>query len=77
MLDADVLAQLSSKCTNIQSLALENMDGLNPQARECLIKMANEIMKKATSISEVKYEVMGNTASEGLQLMQGILNGGQ
>lgn len=53
------------------------MDCLNPQARECLIKMANEIMKKATSISEVKYEVMGNTAGEGLQLMQGILNGGQ
>ena len=75
MLDADVLTQLSSKCASIQSFALENMDCLNPQARDCLIKMANEIMTKATSISEVKYEAMGNTASEGLQLLQGILSG--
>jgi len=72
MLDADVLASITSRCANLTSFTIENMDGMNPQARECLIKMSKDMIVKATQLEDIKLESVGSSPGEGLKILSGL-----
>ena len=77
MLDADVLTSMTNRCAYLSSFSIENMEGLNPMANDCLIKMCIDVMDKACGLSEVKLESVGNSAGDGLKILNGIIDGGQ